>query len=538
MTTPNLQHISISDIRPSPLNPRTSFDEGKLAELAADIAQRGVMQPVLVRPMFEKYELVFGHRRVKAAEMAGLTSVPAFVEDLADEDVLEAALVENLQREDLHPLDFADGLRRLHQEHKVPVDQLAERIGKSKATVYASLKLAELTPKSRELFRTGKLSFSVAQLVARIPNAKLQDEAAKDIAAGRFGEPLSFRDARELVTTKYMLALKSAPFDPKDASLCPQLAGSCEFCPKRTGAQPELFKDIPSADVCTDPDCYQAKADAWWELKVAASKNGGGPAVLSKTETKRVFDRFGQLNHDAPYVRADAVCSEDPQLRTYAKLLGKGITRNAILARDESGTVHKLLPREGLKDALEDAGHDFKKRREADPEAQAEKERRALEKKKAARAKAVADKAVAAMVSIVEAKEPDRKFWALLASMFEAIQLENTLRRRCKLDEQKDAELGLEEQQRYLSKVPGMNEGQLRAFVFEAVLEGVRTLDGGYVDTFKAAAEHFKVDLGELEKEVKAEEKAAAEPKDEGGAERVAKKVRAMASKAKLEGRA
>ncbi len=314
--------------------------------------------------------------------------MPALVKDLGDAEVLESALSENESREPLHPLDMANGLRRLHEDHRVSVDDLAARLGRSKASIYAALKLTELGSEAEALFRKGKLNPSTALLVARIEDPEKQERAARHIAKGRDGEPLSYREAIDTL--------------PRDLNI----------------------------------------------------------------EQKS--------SEDAAEERA---------------------------ARD-------------------------------------------IERKKLARARAVRMHAVAAMVTIVEAKPVDRKLLALLASSFDPPSIEETLYRRCKHAETKDPELRAENEQRYLSRVPDMSEEQLRAWVFECTMEqAFHTVAGETTKAFKAAAEHFKLDLKELEREVKALEKVAAkepapspffppEAKPHSkGVERVKKAVRAIAKK-------
>jgi len=288
----------------SKTNPRRTVKDASFGDLVASVAEQGVLQPVLVRPAGtissgayagqNRYELVAGHRRVAAAREAALESVPCFVRDLDDKQALEIQVIENLQRSDLHPLEEAQGYRQLIDQHGYTPEQLADRVGKSKGYIYARLKLGALTPAAREPFLEGKVDASIALLIARLP-VQFQDEATKQILAGGYEEipqakrppnledddsfqhaarPLTYREASRFVQRYFMLRLDRAPFDPKDLKLVPA-AGACAACPKRTGNQPELFGDVKSADVCTDPDCFGKKREAAWRAWAAAEEAKG-----------------------------------------------------------------------------------------------------------------------------------------------------------------------------------------------------------------------------------------------------------------------
>jgi ParB family chromosome partitioning protein len=138
--------IPISRIRPNPYQPRRRFDPAELEQLAASIRDHGVLQPVLVTETLEGYQLIAGERRVRAAELAGLERIPATVRQLAPRDQLELALVENLQREDLDPIETALGYRQLIDEFGLSHDELAHRVSKARSTVANTLRLLELDP--------------------------------------------------------------------------------------------------------------------------------------------------------------------------------------------------------------------------------------------------------------------------------------------------------------------------------------------------------------------------------------------------------
>jgi ParB/RepB/Spo0J family partition protein len=138
------------------------------------------LQPLLARPLGDGgFELVFGHRRLRAAKLAGVASAPVMVRQLDDKEVLEEQIIENAQRDDIHPLEEAEGYERLHEQHGYSVDEIAAKVGKSRAFVYARMKLRALCPAAMEAFYGGKLTAATALYVARIPGEKLRGKTKK-----------------------------------------------------------------------------------------------------------------------------------------------------------------------------------------------------------------------------------------------------------------------------------------------------------------------------------------------------------------------
>lgn len=151
--------LSINDIEPNKNQPRKNFDEDSLAELADSIAQHGVIQPLLVRPMPDgSYQLVAGERRWRAARMAGLFEVPVVIKELSDSETMEMALIENLQREDLNPIEEAEGLQLLMDTYGLTQEEAANRVGRSRPAVANALRLLALPATVLELTRDGKIS--------------------------------------------------------------------------------------------------------------------------------------------------------------------------------------------------------------------------------------------------------------------------------------------------------------------------------------------------------------------------------------------
>lgn len=178
-----VEALPLRDIEPDPNQPRKTFEEDSLAELAASVAEHGLLQPIVVRPRIEGgYTIVAGERRWRACRMAGLTDVPVIVKDVSDEQAMELALVENLQREDLDPVEEACGIRELMERCGLTQEQAAQRLGKSRSALANSLRLLNLPPKALELLKSGFLSAGHAKVVLGLPTPELQEQAAQLIA--------------------------------------------------------------------------------------------------------------------------------------------------------------------------------------------------------------------------------------------------------------------------------------------------------------------------------------------------------------------
>ena len=192
--------VALDRLAPNPDQPRTTFDDGQLAELAASIAVHGVLQPVIVRELADGgYQLVAGERRTRAARLAGLTSVPAVVRDPgADESSLEIALIENLQREDLNAVETALAYRELIERFGMTHEAVARQVGKSRVAVSNSLRLLDLAPETRAAIADGRITEGHGRALAAISVAELQ-RAVLQVVLER---GLSVRQTEELVRRK------------------------------------------------------------------------------------------------------------------------------------------------------------------------------------------------------------------------------------------------------------------------------------------------------------------------------------------------
>ena len=178
-----IETLPLREIEPDPGQPRKTFDDETLAELSASIAEHGLLQPVAVRPKPSGgYLIVAGERRWRASRMAGLTEVPVIVKDVTDEQAMELALVENLQREDLDPVEEAAGIRELMTRCDLTQEQAARKLGKSRSALANSLRLLSLPETVLELLKSGFITIGHAKVVLGLPAPELQEEAAQMIA--------------------------------------------------------------------------------------------------------------------------------------------------------------------------------------------------------------------------------------------------------------------------------------------------------------------------------------------------------------------
>lgn len=192
------QELLIKNIAANPYQPRCNFDEEKLQELAASIKEFGVVQPVVVRKKGRSYELVAGERRLRAAGLAGLTKVPAIVKDYDDAKMMEIALIENIQRHDLNPIEEAQGLRRLMQEFNLTQEQTAEKVGRSRSAVTNILRLLNLPEQVQKQIINGVLTMGQAKQLLGLPKTEQMCEVAEAIIANGWSSRMTEEVVRKL----------------------------------------------------------------------------------------------------------------------------------------------------------------------------------------------------------------------------------------------------------------------------------------------------------------------------------------------------
>lgn len=170
----NIVEVAIEDIYPNPTQPRTYFDEKALNELAQSIRNLGVIQPITLRKDGEKFEIISGERRFRASKIAGLTSIPAYIRLVNDQELLEMALVENIQREDLDAIEIALTYQRLLDEIGMTQENLSQRLGKDRSTITNSIRLLRLSPDIQNAIRSGEISAGHGRAIISLDNEELQ----------------------------------------------------------------------------------------------------------------------------------------------------------------------------------------------------------------------------------------------------------------------------------------------------------------------------------------------------------------------------
>jgi ParB family transcriptional regulator, chromosome partitioning protein len=281
--------IPLAQLHESPLNPRRHFDEARLAELTESVRVHGILTPLLVRPNSAGYEIAAGHRRFRAALRAELAEAPAVVREMTDQQFVEVVTIENLQREDVHPIEEAAGYQRLIGSYGYTPAMLAERVGRSESYIAKRLALTRLITPAKDAFLEGRIQLGHALLLARLQPDD-QQEAFKEALFGR-GErwqggkwvkitpaavPVSELD--NWIRENVYLDLSSAAWRKDDVMLLAG-AGACTSCTKRSGANGLLFDDVKKGDICLDAECFHQKRDNHLIAVQKAAEEKGAPLV-------------------------------------------------------------------------------------------------------------------------------------------------------------------------------------------------------------------------------------------------------------------
>src|SRR5438874_438604 len=227
------QEIDIDLIEPSPYQPRTKFHEQALDELARSIKTSGIIQPLVVRPIGNKFQLIAGERRWRAAQRAGLTKVSSIVKQVPDELALEMTLVENIQREDLNPMEAARAFERLMDEFHLTQDAVAERTGKDRATVANAIRLLKLDKQIQEWIEEGKLSAGHGRALLAVPEQQLRMRYAHRASRGA----LTVRQIEKLAARR---AQGKQPHPPAPAHLDANIKNALEELQRHLGTRISL----------------------------------------------------------------------------------------------------------------------------------------------------------------------------------------------------------------------------------------------------------------------------------------------------------
>lgn len=379
-TTTHSQTILLRFIVPSPFNPRKHFDEVKLAELAASIKEKGVLEPILVRPTTltplpgaeydqgaldqQYYEIVAGERRFRAAKAAEQTEIPAIVSDFSDSEAAEIAIIENAQRADLTPVEEARGFQMLVEQFGHTVEDAALKMGLSAKTVAQRIRLLNLPEKALEALDEGDLPLGSAVHLSRLADEKLRAEAVEIVLKGSWetdGKPLTPNKTLNLIRNRFMTELSAAVFPTADETLLPS-AGACTKCPHRSGAQADLFEGVGKKDLCLNTTCFAEKKKAFAERQLAEAR-AKNLIVLDAKSAKSIFPYGSHVAHNAAYVDANETYYTDQSKpggkpKTFKSLVGKAI--EPVIAVDPVGGVHTLYPKDAVKTVLKGKGIEAK----------------------------------------------------------------------------------------------------------------------------------------------------------------------------------
>lgn len=285
--------ISLKDITVSSSNPRKVFDEESIKELADSIREKGILQPILVRPKgkeHNKFELVCGERRYRASmivlkEDPERLMIPAVIRSLTNDEALELQIIENLQRKDVHPMDEASAFRSLIDIKKFSVEEIARRIGKSPRFVAERLKLNNLSTNFQKAFFNGRMTMTDALRIA-----KLSEESQKALAKDHD------RGENKIIVNNYVMRtfegeLNDAPFDLLDISLNKKM-GACTNC-QFNSASNNLFPEEALNPMCTHLPCFKIKSDASYKKELATAQNE--PSIILVSDEYRMESKAKDL---------------------------------------------------------------------------------------------------------------------------------------------------------------------------------------------------------------------------------------------------
>lgn len=233
---PQVLQLAIEEVARDENQPRQHFDQAKLEELAASIRARGVIQPILVRRDGAQYRIIAGERRWRAAQVAGLKEVPVIVRDVSEKDAFEIALIENLQRQDLNPIEEAEGYRRLIEEHGLTQENLATRVGKDRSSIANALRLLHLPNEIKNALVDGSMNMGHARALLGLSD----DEAIKNAAGQVVGSKLSVRATESLVRRLKESAEGVVPEKKKEES--PQVRSLTEQIQRALGTKARIVE--------------------------------------------------------------------------------------------------------------------------------------------------------------------------------------------------------------------------------------------------------------------------------------------------------
>lgn len=272
--------IKISDITETGKNPRGSMNQKTIDELASDIAVHGLINPITVRinaKSPKQYELIAGHRRFAAMKKINMVECECMVVNANDDEAFEISVIENLQREDVHPMDEAIAFKSLID--KSSIEHLSARIGKDIQYITRRLKLNDLIPDVQKLFRTGELELGHCMEISRL-TPEFQKECIKELSdsEGHGKKEIKFfktvKQLQHFIQTELMHSLDAAPWKKDDAKLYVK-AGACNSCPKNSAMNVALFPELAKNATCLDGNCYATKSELFIKSSIKALQDDG-----------------------------------------------------------------------------------------------------------------------------------------------------------------------------------------------------------------------------------------------------------------------
>jgi len=502
-TNTEYRDLPLSFLIESKTNPRRFFEDSALNELAASIRSQGVLSPLLVRPLTDRsFEIVAGARRYRAAQLAEAETVPVRIVNLTDAEALEAQLIENLQRRDVHPLEEAHGFRALLSldEPKYSIEQIAAKTGKSPAYCAQRVKLTELTAAVTEAFAKDDIGVGHALLLAKLQPAEQEQALSacfREDWNGGQGKAkrilLPVRHLHQWIEQNILLILKDAPFSKTDPNVNPA-AGACVDCPKRTGGNALLFADI-AEDACTDPACYQSKMDGFVAQTIAAKpklvqiSSAFGPAPAADSGSAALpRNKYIEIKPQDPNAKKHR---DWPEYQTC-----KFMTEAIVTEGTEKGEIRKICANP------ECPVHRPKKQRPAgDQRIKAEQDKQRREE---ALANAVGLRVLSAIVAAVPVRLTKRDLVFIverLLPQLEERRIEVLARSRGIKKTQAADSIG-KLMGAYVHKA---EEGELGRLLVETVILHSARTQSETGKALKDAALHYKVDTDAIAQKVKAE---------------------------------
>lgn len=289
--TEHLKEVALVKIITGKTNPRSDFNEQSIQELAESIKENGLLQPLLVRPIDEGYELVCGERRLRACKMIDLKSVPVQIKDLNDQETLEAQIIENLEREDVHPLREAETFKLMIAKGDYGIEDIATKIAKSEKFILQRLSLNNLNSEWKKLFFKNDINLSKALIIARL-DKKYQKEVAQN-ASDWSGGIKSAQQLQSYIDSNITTLISKAIFNPLDEKLVKK-AGACINCPKRSGANCSLFPEVKEEDRCFDKVCFNNKTEKHIQNEIDNIINNAEDVYLIRSKHQDTDDELKQ----------------------------------------------------------------------------------------------------------------------------------------------------------------------------------------------------------------------------------------------------